>query len=308
MKWASRSGWLAAVLVSLALPGATASAELSVPYGQAEMIRVAVSGWDGPVSGANDYSCKPSAEHPKPVVLITSTFLSDAVNWTALAPYLANRGFCVFTFNYGRALYNVAPGLNGMDPIPLSAQEVSAVVDGVLAATGATEVDLVGHSQGGVVGRYYLNALGGKDKVDQMVLLSSPYALTGLPVDVAEVARQAIPRDLYDAIIYNGKVVPVGLTFLDPWSVGLAMPLQPSIRYTQITDIADEMGLLGGMHPPAGATNATTQYIDAVCPTDFSQHFAQPYSPTAVAMIANALDPAHPVAPPCTVVPLYALR
>ncbi|MEV6770140.1 alpha/beta fold hydrolase [Nocardia sp. NPDC051030] len=307
MKRARCPAWLTLALAWLMFPSATAAAtELPVPYGNGEMIRVALSDWDGPVAGADDYSCKPSTEHPEPVVLIASTFLSAAVNWTALAPYLHNRGYCVFTFDYGRRLYNVGPGLDGMDPVPMSAQEVSAVVDKVLAATGAAKVDLVGHSQGGLVGRYYLNELGGRDKVDQMVLLSSPYALTGLPVDVAELARKAIPKDLYDAILYNGRVVPLGFNLLDPWSVGAAMPLQPGIRYSQITDSADEMGLLGGMRPPAGATNATTEYIDAVCPTDFSQHFAQPYSPTAVAMIGNVLDPTHPVALPCTVVPLYS--
>ena len=51
-------------------------------------------------SGANDWSCHPSAAHPDPVVLFTSTFLSDAVNWTSLAPYLYNHGYCVYTFNY----------------------------------------------------------------------------------------------------------------------------------------------------------------------------------------------------------------
>jgi len=52
------------------------------------------------VPGANDWSCHPSAAHPDPVVLVTSTFLSDAVNWTSLAPYLYNHGYCVYTFNY----------------------------------------------------------------------------------------------------------------------------------------------------------------------------------------------------------------
>ncbi|MFI9504428.1 esterase/lipase family protein [Nocardia sp. NPDC052566] len=307
MKYARLLSALAA-LVTVALGAGTADAEvLPVPYGNGPMLRIAQTDWEGAVPGANDYSCTPSAEHPEPVVLVGSTFLSEAVNWTAVAPYLHNQGYCVYSLNYGRTMYRVPPGLNGMDPIPVSAPEVSALVDRVLRATGAAKVDLVAHSQGGVVARYYLNELGGVGKVDQAVLLSSPYTLTGLPVDVTAVAREIIPKPLYDAILYNGAIAPIGFNLLDPWAVGKAQVLQPNIRYTQITDITDELGLYGGMRVPAGANNATTQYINDICPTDFSQHFAQPYSPTAVAMIGNALDPAHPVVPPCTVVPLYSL-
>ncbi|MFB7719679.1 esterase/lipase family protein [Nocardia sp. NPDC056100] len=297
-----------AAIAVLAGSGTVAHAQsLPVPYGNSEMIRVAVSGWDGPVPGANDYSCHPSADHPAPVVLTGSTFLSAAVNWTSLAPYLSNLGFCVFTVDYGRTVYRIPPGLNGMDPIPDSAVEVRDVVDRVLAATGAARVDLVGHSQGGLVDRYYLNVLGGADKVGKMVLMSSPYASTGLPVDVTALARNIIPESLFQAILNNGRIPPLYLNFADPWAWEKIQPLQPAIEYTQITDLTDEIGLLGGMHAPAGASNAVTRYINDACPIDLSQHFAQPYSPAAVAMVANALDPAHALTPPCTLVPLYAL-
>lgn len=302
---------LAIALLGLLSVGTAPTAQaddLPVPYGNSQMIRVAVSNWDAPVPGANDYTCRPSAQHPNPIVLTTSTFLSSAVNWTALAPYLHNRGFCVFTVDYGRRLYHVGPGLNGMDPIPMSAEEVRTTVDHVLAATGATKVDMVGHSQGGLVDRYYINALGGSSTVEKMVLLSSPYQATGLPVDAMTLGRNVIPRELYQAILTNGYVPPMPLNFVDPWVWGKIQQLQPNIEYTQITDIADEAGLLGGMFPPAGARNAVTRYINDTCPTDFSQHFAQPYSPTAVAMIGNVLDPAHPLAPPCTLVVAYAFN
>ncbi len=304
--------WAATIAANsiLTLTGAVAPATadpLPVPYGNGEMARVAVTGWDSPVPGANDFGCRPSPEHPDPVVLTGSTFLSAAVNWTALAPYLHNLGFCVFTVDYGRQIHRIPTGLDGMDPIPTSAQQVSGLVDRVLAATGATRVQLVGHSQGGVVNRYYVNESGGAGKVSRMVLLSSPYRPTGFPVDVTALARDVIPEQLYQTILYNGRVAPLYLNFADPWVWGKVQALQPDIDYTLITDVADEVGLLGGMAPPAGAANATTRYINDVCPLDFSQHFAQPYSRTAVAMVANALDPDHPVTPPCTFVPAYTI-
>src|ERR1700750_1485997 len=122
--------------------------------------------------GANDWSCKPSAAHPRPVVLVHGTFADMSDSWQALSPLLKNNGWCVFALNYGSYAGSGAIGVYGTGEIRSSAQELSAFVDKVLTATGAAEVDMVGHSQGGMMPRYYLKFLGGAAKVHTLVGLS----------------------------------------------------------------------------------------------------------------------------------------
>ncbi|MDG9715433.1 triacylglycerol lipase [Streptomyces sp. DH24] len=56
----------------------------------------------------------------------------------------------------------------------VTAQQLSAEVDRLLAATGATEVDIVTHSMGGLSSRHYLKNFDGTSKVDAWVSLGGP--------------------------------------------------------------------------------------------------------------------------------------
>ncbi|MFE3604076.1 esterase/lipase family protein [Streptomyces sp. NPDC059142] len=118
-------------------------------------------------SGWNDFTCKPSAAHPRPVVLVHGTLANSVDNWLGLAPYLVNRGYCVFSLDYGQ-LPGV-PLIHGLGPIDASAAQLATYVDRVLAATGVPKADIVGHSQGGMMPRYYLKFLGGAAKVNALV-------------------------------------------------------------------------------------------------------------------------------------------
>lgn len=114
--------------------------------------------------GHKDFDCNPSRSRPHPVVLVHGTFTSAAVNWAWIAPRLTARGYCVFALDYG-----IRNGIGATDDIARSAAQLRAYVNRVRRATGARRVQIVGHSQGGMMPRYYLRFLGGARYVEDLV-------------------------------------------------------------------------------------------------------------------------------------------
>lgn len=161
-----------AIVAALALLGATASPAGAayqvggVPEALANFVFSPNS-----VAGANNWRCKPTAAHPTPVVLVHATGVNLGTNWVALAPMLANAGYCVYAFNYGMTWLS-AGRVGGLGDIRSSASAMRSFVDRVLSSTGASKVDVVGHSQGGMMPNYYIKFLGGASKVRTMVGLS----------------------------------------------------------------------------------------------------------------------------------------
>src|SRR5918998_1730264 len=95
-----------------------------------------------PPPGANDFDCR-SAAHPVPVILVHGTFGDMTVSWNFVSPALKASGYCVFALDLVR---------RGMAPIDRSADKLAAFIDEVMQRTGAAQVSIVGHSQGGMLG------------------------------------------------------------------------------------------------------------------------------------------------------------
>ncbi len=93
-------------------------------------------------------------------------------NWAAVSPTLKNAGYCVFALNYGTNLLSMDERFDGLDDIARSAGQLKSFVDKVLASTGSSKVDLVGHSQGGMMPNYYIKRLGGAPRVGTLVGLA----------------------------------------------------------------------------------------------------------------------------------------
>ena len=112
----------------------------------------------------NDWNCRPSPEHPRPVVLIHGTWDNAYATWSMLTPMLKREGYCAYALNYGddeSGWVGLPPGVYGTQTLRRSGDEVAAFVDEVIARTGRRQVDLVGHSQGGIQARLVVQDHGG---------------------------------------------------------------------------------------------------------------------------------------------------
>jgi len=248
-----------------------------------------------PSTGWNDYSCKPSAAHPRPVVLVHGTFANSTDNWLTLAPYLEARDYCVFSLDYGQ-LPGV-PLVYGLGPIDESAAQLQVYVDKVLAATGAAKVDLVGHSQGGMMPRYYLKFLGGAAKVNTFVGIAPDNhgtTLDGLTKLLpyfpgAEDAISAAAPGLADQI--------AGSAFLTKLNAG--GDTVPGVHYTVIATRYDEVVTPYSSQFLSGS-DVHNVLIQNLCSLDLSEHALLGLTDRiAFHEVANALDPAHATTTNC---------
>ncbi|MER6983110.1 esterase/lipase family protein [Streptomyces carpinensis] len=250
---------------------------------------------DAPSSGWNDYSCRPSAAHPRPVVLVHGTFGNSVDNWLSLAPYLKDRGYCVFSLDYGQ-LPGV-PLFNGLGPIDKSAGQLSAFVDKVLAATGAAKADLVGHSQGGMMPRYYLKFLGGAAKVNALVGLAPDSHGTTLSGLTNLLPYFPGASDLLNAATPGLADQIVGSDFLTKLNDG--GDTVPGVHYTVIATRYDEVATPWRSQYLTGP-DVRNVLLQDLCPVDLSEHLAIGlFDRVAFHEVANALDPPHATATTC---------
>jgi pimeloyl-ACP methyl ester carboxylesterase len=262
----------AAVAVTIAAVPAGASASLYVPYGSEALVEGAWNEtWDPTaLSGGND-NCKPSAAHPYPVVLVHATFADEGSNWVTLAPLLANAGYCVYAFNYGETILSGLFGnIDGLGHITQSAEELESFVNKVLSKTKAAQVDLVGHSQGGMMPNYYLKYLGGASKVNTFIGLAPSNHGTTL-----DGLTELIDNFPFASLAVNVFLEVIGAPSLPEQEVGSAFEKKTfeggdtvaGPRYVVIETTHDEV-VTPYTNAFLSGSNVTNITIQSQCPND----------------------------------------
>src|SRR3954451_13614638 len=218
----------------------------------------------------------PAAAHAKePVVLVHGTF-GDSSNWGYVRPQLEAAGYQTFAIDYGN---------RGTGDIAASAQQLKTFVDQVLAETGASKVDIVGHSQGGMMPRYFIKNLGGADKVDDLIGLAPSNHGTTLPL-----AGASDPR-LCPACSQQAA----GSPFITALNAGDETP--GTVDYTVVETKYDEVVT---PYTSAFLDSGTNVLLQDKCPHDRSEHLSIVTDQAAVQWIENALGRTGPADPAFT--------
>lgn len=146
----------------------------------------------------NNWQCRPTPAHPRPVVLLHG--ITDSVRaWDTLAPRLTDAGYCVFALDYGkdeRTRFQV----NGFAPIRQSMSEVGAFLDVVAERTGTDRVDLVAHSEGAAIALLLAKEPDYRYRIGAEVLLAPPTFGTTL-FGLVELADHADIRPVTDEML-----------------------------------------------------------------------------------------------------------
>jgi triacylglycerol lipase len=296
---------IGALLAAVSVPGAGAATSYPVVY-NISAARGVLADPTAPPQGANDFSCRPSAAHPDPVVLVHGLGATMGENWATYAPLLANHGYCVFALTYG--LDPGEPFVGGLQRMEDSSAELASFVDRVLAATGASKVDLVGHSEGTVMPQYYLKFRGGAAKVDKYVAITPLYdGTTLLGIGALLAALEAAFPDQaaqftagFDTLCGSCQEFLRGSPFLQHLYADGVYAV-PGVSYTTIMTRYDEL-VTPYTSGRLDAPNATNIVVQDECGLDFAEHIAVAFDPTVGQDILNALDPAHRQPVPCHLV------
>jgi triacylglycerol lipase len=274
------------VLAVAGLAGPPAGAATPAPPAQLEkLIGLLYQSSHISPPGANIWSCKPTAAHPYPVVLVHGTLFDETISWNLMSPAIKRAGYCVFALDYGN---------RGTGPIEQSAAQLAAFIQRVLHATGAQRVDIVGHSQGGMMPRYYLKFLGGTAYVHDLIGLAPSNHGTTL-------ALAPIVGTYGDCPSCTQQVA--GSPFLQHLNAGDQTP--PPVNYTVIESSHDEIvtPYTSAFLPPEDG-RVTNVLLQADCPADVAEHVLITDDPVAIQWVLEALSadgPADPsFKPDCT--------
>ena len=192
-------------------------------------------------------ACQPApAPGRDPVIVVAGTFSPGFAN-----EVIANR---LRADGYNTTIFQL-PTL-GTQNISTTSKALCSKIDAVKSKTGAAKVDLVGHSQGGLVARDCIKNYGGKTKVDTLVMLGAPNYGTAL-ANLATAVTFGTCLNLTAC-----KQMASGSTYLNSLNAGPDV-ISP-VKYVSIYTGLDEV-----VFPAANAAlkdGATNVKVQSQCP------------------------------------------
>ena len=258
--------------------------------------------------------CTPSAQHPYPVVLVHGTFATENFSWQTLAPLLSDAGYCVFGLNYGATSSTTTykDHIYGIDYVEHSAAELQSFISnttlpdtfepagnaaGYSAGSHPLQVDIVGHSQGGMMPRYMMDTTGNQ-QYPGLGDAGQVHTLVGLaPSNHGTDADGLVPvfARLFGSNAYSFSTSS-GCPACGEQEAGsrfmTALDGKPDATGVNLYVIESTMDEL--VTPYQSAFLPTTENVQNVtlqnqCPTDLTDHIGMIYDPVALQDVIAAL-------------------
>ncbi|NES12191.1 MULTISPECIES: alpha/beta fold hydrolase [Micromonospora] len=203
-------------------------------------------------------------------VIVVGGLIGISIAYEPIAARLRADGYRV-------SIYQL-PNL-GVGDIRESARALSSYVNQVRAATGAAKVDLVTHSEGGLVSRWYVKFLGGADKVDHYISLGSPQYGTYVANIINFVGLGSCVG------IVACQQMSIGSSFLADLNGGDDTP--GTVRWTTVRTWQDE--LVRPVDNAVLADGASNVLVQAWCPLRIVGHLGLVLDGTTYTIVRQAL-------------------
>lgn len=289
-----------------AQPTTDPSARAPLPYSFFSGAAQALTAPGSELAGANDWSCRPTPDKPRPVVLVHGTSGGAVTNWATYGPLLHNEGYCVYTLTYGALPGQPWPvSLLGRlsDITEVSVPQVGEFVDLVLESTGARQVDLIGHSQGTLVSGLVAK-VGRPGKVNTVASIAPLWhGSRGTGSAAIGTALASGDRGRAVEIAPSLGQMAAGSDMLERlWAGG--SPYTPGVTYLNLVTVHEQVvqPFTSGIVEGADATNVI---IQEGCEQNHAEHLGIAADGRTADFVLNALDPAHPREPRCEAVSPY---
>ncbi len=268
--------------------------------------------------------CTPAANHPYPVVLVHGTFADENFSWQTLAPMLSDAGYCVFGLNYGATSWTTDSGghVYAVDYVEKSAAQLDSFVKNVVlrdtiepGGEHATQVDMVGHSQGGMMPRYMIEKTGdpdypglGDSSYVHMLIGLAPsnhgadaYGLVPIFEKLFGANSWTFPEDSGCGACGEQEAGSPFLTALNAneTASGVLFYVIESEYDEVVTPAPNAAASALGEWPSAYLHGPANQVLNVrlqdQCPTDTTEHIGIIYDPNALQDVVNALANNSPV-------------
>ncbi|OMQ08356.1 lipase [Corynebacterium amycolatum] len=239
--------------------------------------------------------CVP-APGENPVVMIHGMNSNSYQTYARMAPELKAMGKCLYAFNVGKlgpdefSVLGSIPTMRNMTPLDTALAELTAKIDALKAETGATAVDIVGHSAGGTLAAAYAKQEQGRG-IGTVVSLAGVLhgtSLLGISYGLEQLDQFDNAGDKAAGYIVSPSLVDLlqHSEFMAKMNEGGLE--QPGVNYVAISTQVDE-----AVTPMAAsqwqAPTSNNILLQDGCSADLSGHIGLTFSPRAIALVANAL-------------------